>query len=92
MKRSSRWRGLLVAVGLLLALQTGCQTWTSGMTLPSPWYLEHTPQYFPPSPTFPLSRELARQEAINNSPVPGAGPLVPLPPRVPPGGAPGVGP
>jgi hypothetical protein len=32
----------------------GCQTWTGGMTLPSPRYLQHTPQYIPSSPPFPL--------------------------------------
>lgn len=30
--------------------------------LPSPRYLQHPPQYFPPSPEFPLARELASQE------------------------------
>jgi hypothetical protein len=35
---------------------------TGGMTLPSPRYLEHHPQYFPPEPAFPLARELAAQE------------------------------
>jgi hypothetical protein len=33
-----------------------------GMTLPSPRYLEHYPQYFVPDPAFPLPRELASQE------------------------------
>jgi hypothetical protein len=33
-----------------------------GMTLPSPRYLEHYPQYFAPDPAFPLPRELACQE------------------------------
>jgi hypothetical protein len=50
-----------VAAGLGVAL-TGCQTWVGGMTLPSPRYLEHQPQYFPPDPPFPLPRELASQE------------------------------
>jgi hypothetical protein len=27
------------------------------MTLPSPHYLKHYPQYFPPDPPFPLQRE-----------------------------------
>jgi hypothetical protein len=35
------------------------------MTLPSGYYLQHPPQYFPPSPAFPLSRELAGMEAQN---------------------------
>jgi hypothetical protein len=44
----------------------------AGMTLPSPHYLEHPPQYVPPSPPFPLSRELAQQEEIASRPIPGA--------------------
>lgn len=55
-----------------LACSTGCQTQMAGMTLPSPHYLEHPPQYVPPSPPFPLSRELAQQEEIASRPVPGA--------------------
>lgn len=59
-----RWQKLYtVGLGLTFAGLTGCQTWVGGMTLPSPHYLEHPPQYFPPSPPFPLSRELAGQEA-----------------------------
>lgn len=34
----------------------------SGMTLPSPRYLQHHPQYFPPNPAFPLPRELQAME------------------------------
>ncbi|MEZ6139333.1 MAG: hypothetical protein R3B84_02070 [Zavarzinella sp.] len=40
---------------------TGCQTWEGGMTLPSPHYLKHPPQYFPKEPAFPLQREQAYQ-------------------------------
>lgn len=53
-----------IAGGSLLALAvavTGCQTYPAGfggMTLPSPHYLKHYPQYFPPDPPFPLQREL----------------------------------
>jgi hypothetical protein len=36
---------------------SGCQTYTGGMTLPSPHYLNHYPTYFPPDPPFPLQRE-----------------------------------
>jgi hypothetical protein len=57
---TARW--CLAGVGLTLLGLGGCQTWTAGMTLPSPRYLQHPPQYFPPSPPFPLSRELASQE------------------------------
>jgi hypothetical protein len=65
MNTSRRWSeaSLAAAVGLALLTAVGCQTWTSGMTLPSPHYLEHPPQYFPPSPAFPLARELASMEA-----------------------------
>jgi hypothetical protein len=87
-----RPRWLLATLGLGLAALSGCQTWTSGMTLPSGRYLQHPPQYFPPSRAFPLTRELASQEASSAAPAPGGGAPVPLPPQVPPGGAapPGV--
>jgi len=49
--------------GLALALLSGCQTYSSSQTLPSGRYLEHPPQYIPPSAPFPLPRELAAQEA-----------------------------
>ena len=79
-----RWRSLGMA-GLALALAglTGCQTWTysSGMTLPSGRYLQHRPQYIPPTPDFPLERELAYMQAPEAVPgvAPGgpAGPLAP---------------
>ena len=50
--------GIAASLGLGL---TGCQTNFGGMTLPSPRYLEHQPQYFPSDPAFPLPRELATQ-------------------------------
>lgn len=57
--RQGRWivAGLL---GLAMGLSTGCQTWVpeACMTLPSPNYLDHPPQYIPPSPVYPLPREL----------------------------------
>ena len=65
MKKSHGWRSVnVLGLGLLLAGLTGCQTWTysSGMTLPSGRYLQHRPQYIPPSPDFPLERELAFME------------------------------
>jgi hypothetical protein len=63
--KSTRWRkSLAVAgLGLLLAGSTGCQTWVGGMTLPSGYYLDHKPQYFPPDPDFPLQKELATMTA-----------------------------
>jgi hypothetical protein len=47
----------------------------TGMTLPSGHYLQHPPQYFPPSPAFPLTREMASQQAVTTA--------VPPPPPVP---------
>jgi hypothetical protein len=63
----------LCAVTALLALAS-CQTYTpsEGQTLPSPRYLEHPPQYIPPSPSFPLTRELAAQERAAPAPPPPA--------------------
>jgi hypothetical protein len=60
----SRRKRHLWATGLVMALSalTGCQTNMAGMTLPSGRYLTHPPQYFPPDPDFPLTRELAYQE------------------------------
>jgi hypothetical protein len=83
--RRSRYFG---GIGLALALTvlSGCQTWYGGATLPSPHYLEHPPQYIPPSPTFPLTRELATMEtqgAIGPAAI-GPGAVAPVPPPVPP--------
>src|SRR6516225_4362722 len=82
-KTRYRTLGCVAALGLGLGALSGCQTWVAGMTLPSPHYLEHPPQYFPPSPPYPLPRELATQEATYAAPVPGAVPAVPLPPVIP---------
>jgi hypothetical protein len=66
--------GAMAAGGLFSALaSSGCQTHVAGMTLPSEHYLEHPPQYFPPSPAFPLNRELRYQEETAAKPNPGAG-------------------
>jgi hypothetical protein len=90
MKRTRRWRGLGVAgLGLALAALSGCQTWVAGMTLPSGRYLQHPPQYFPPSPAYPLTRELASQDAAWAAAAPPGG-VAPLPPPVVAPGAPGV--
>src|SRR5690242_8733267 len=72
-----------VGFGLTLTVLTGCQTNVAGMTLPSGHYLQHPPQYFPPSPAFPLTRELATMEA--------SGAAVPAAPGAAPEGM-GVGP
>jgi hypothetical protein len=71
-------------LGLVLAALPGCQTWVpdAALTLPSPHYLEHPPQYIPLSPYFPLPREEATQEAINFRVV-GPGGAGPLPAPVP---------
>jgi hypothetical protein len=95
MNTTRRWRCLTTAgLGLTLAALAGCQTWVpaAGLTLPSGRYLEHPPQYIPPSPPFPLTRELATQEIINARAAAGAaaGPAGVLPAPVP-GGA-GLGP
>jgi hypothetical protein len=92
------WLG---AVATALVASTGCQTNFGGMTLPSPRYLEHQPQYFPADPVFPLPRELATQTdpagAGGAIGLPGGANLVPPAVPVPvvqpgPGGpAPGVG-
>ena len=60
--------GLAVAgLALIAGGLTGCQTQIAGMTLPSPYYLQHRPQYFPPEPSFPLSRELATMQTQNQA-------------------------
>jgi hypothetical protein len=78
-------------VGLSVGAATGnpkCGAVVGGMTLPSPRYLEHYPQYFSPDPNSPLPRELNSQvpagqvERIGidfsvNPPVVVAAPVVP---------------
>jgi hypothetical protein len=78
MKHVRRWHYVgLAGLGLFLGATTGCQTNVAGMTLPSGHYLQHPPQYFPPSPAFPLSRELASMEAQEGR---GVGVVAPPPP------------
>jgi hypothetical protein len=78
-----------LSLGLFVAGLGGCQTYVPGtsQTLPSPWYLQHPPQFIPPSPQFPLPRELAHLEAASGQPGPGAPPppavVVPAPAPVP---------
>src|SRR5215470_5067738 len=63
MRTNRKWlAGVVMLLAFVLTSSTGCQTWFGGMTLPSPRYLEHYPQYFAPDPTFPLPRELNSQE------------------------------
>ena len=67
MRNKRRWlASVAAALGVGVAV-TGCQTSVGGMTLPSPRYLEHYPQYFSPDPPFPLPRELASQEDPDGS-------------------------
>jgi hypothetical protein len=88
MNTTRRRYALLGALGLTVALLSGCETWTSGMTLPSPRYLDHPPQYFTPSPPFPLSNELAQQQRTWAAPSPDAVNGGGLPPQVPAGPVP----
>ncbi|MFN4258563.1 MAG: hypothetical protein ACK4RK_04650 [Gemmataceae bacterium] len=85
MNRMRHWP-MAGAIGLSLTLTvlSGCQTWvpSTGMTLPSGHYLQHPPQYFPPSPDFPLERELAYQESVAARVQPRL-PQAPLPPAPP---------
>ena len=83
----SRWYCIgWAGISLALATSAGCQTNVAGMTLPSGHYLQHPPQYFAPSPAFPLQRELAAMEAAGGPGVvpAGAAPLPPPAPVVPP--------
>lgn len=82
MIRYTTWGAL--ALGIATVALSGCQTHTGGMTLPSPHYLKHSPQYFPPDPAFPLQRErdsmldpdgALRRGAV--APAVGPGPLAP---------------
>lgn len=69
-------KGLVLASLGLSMLTAGCQTWIpeAGVTMPSGEWLLHPPQFFPPSPPFPLPRELkAMQDYVPQYP-PGANP------------------
>jgi hypothetical protein len=80
MSATRRKKWALLGLAWVLAATTGCQTWVAGMTLPTGHYLEHPPQYFPPSPEFPLPREMAHQRETAVAPAPGAEALpVPIP-------------
>jgi hypothetical protein len=82
MDTKRRWLSLPgIALGLLLTTLAGCQTWvpTAGVTLPSPEYLDHPPQYIPPSGVFPLPREEASMAAIAARPAGAAVLPAPLP-------------
>jgi hypothetical protein len=81
--RRCHWLGL-AGLGFALATSSGCQTNVAGMTLPSGHYLQHPPQYFAPSPAFPLQRELASMEAAQGAgAVPAGAAALPAPAPVP---------
>lgn len=82
MRRSRSFGG--IGLALALTVLSGCQTWIGGTTLPSPHYLEHPPQYIPPSPMYPLTRELATMESQGAIGPIGPGAVAPIPPPVPP--------
>jgi len=86
MNKTRRWQWLgTFGLGLGLAVLSGCQTWVTeaGSTLPSGHYMEHPPQFVPPSPDFPLSRELSSMEAGGAAAGAAAGQPVPqAPPAV----------
>lgn len=77
----------LLLPALVLSVLAGCQTYTpsSSMTLPSGRYLEHPPQYFPPTPAFPLPRELAMAQAPTAPQAPAGVPTVSPPTVLQPG-------
>ena len=80
MKRFGRWRVCAILLGVGLTCLSGCQTWVpeAGLTMPTPSYLKHQPQYIPPSPQFPLPRELASlEEAAAQQPALAPRPLGP---------------
>jgi hypothetical protein len=91
MKTMRRWQSLggLGLTALMLGTVVGCQTNVAGMTLPSPHYLQHPPQYIQESPPFPLSRELASMQtagapvAASSLPAPLPAPVMPAPVAVP---------
>jgi hypothetical protein len=92
MKKTRCWQAAgALGLGMTLAALSGCQTNVAGMTLPSGHYLQHPPQYFPPSPPFPLPRELAQQQGVPAAGIPLAPAAGPLPAPVAPAAAPPVG-
>lgn len=86
-----RWlvRGVAsLGLGAAVTAVTGCQTYPAGfggLTLPSPHYLKHFPQYFPPDPPFPLQRELESMQAPELLLGPGPGGGLPGPAPLAPG-------
>ncbi|OWK47196.1 hypothetical protein [Fimbriiglobus ruber] len=91
---SHRWLArAAVGFGLVATATTGCQTYPAGfggMTLPSPQYLKHYPQYFAPDPDFPLQREQDSMQDPESQLRRGPGGAASVP-AAPLGGAPGAG-
>jgi hypothetical protein len=59
-------RNFLLGLGAVAALSvTGCQSEFGNQTLPSPYYLENTVQYYPTGPEMKVAREAAAQKAAN---------------------------
>lgn len=80
----------VVVLGTGLGFAAGCQTPPAGfggMTLPSPHYLKHPPQYIPPDPVFPLQRELDSMQDAEGLTRRGGGiapaPITPIPSVLP---------
>jgi hypothetical protein len=59
-------RMYFLGLGAVAALSlTGCQSEFGNQTLPSPYYLDNTVQYYPTGPEFKLAREAAAEKAAN---------------------------
>jgi hypothetical protein len=56
---------LLGLGGAAVLCLTGCQGEYGNQTLPSPYYLDNTVQYYPTGPEFKLAREAAAEKAAN---------------------------
>ncbi len=55
--------GSLLAVVAASSLgSVGCATYSNGMTLPNPYYINNRVQYYPPGPEFPFTREAASMQ------------------------------
>jgi hypothetical protein len=67
--------GAVAGVAAALGEMCGCRAAAAATTLPSGHYLRHPPQYVPPAPAFPLTRELVAQQAVPVPP-PFVGPCV----------------
>lgn len=93
MTKMNRWLFRCVAGAAVgVTALSGCQTYTGGMTLPSPHYLQHYPTYFPPDPPFTHQRErdsmldptgeIRRGQNVGGAGAPGG--MLPPPGQLPP--------